>query len=146
MIGIDSVTIIRLLLNSDKSRSGLTTKPRLTELWPESETLRVSGRHRLGVHSLDQFSDGGLGLTVGNDADVEAVLAVLMERSLDCGDDPSVAVAENTSAEQREVDDAVAGLVGVDHCGGQSGFVGRVENQLGELRPVVSWLITIRNR
>ena len=58
------------------------TKPQITELRPESKTLRVSGRHRLGIDSFDQFSDGGLGLTVRNDMAVEAVFAVLVERSL----------------------------------------------------------------
>lgn len=56
------------------------------------------GRHGLGADSFDQFGDGGLRLTLGNDADVEAVSAVLMERLLDCGDDPVVAVAEDASA------------------------------------------------
>jgi hypothetical protein len=78
-------------------------------------------------------------------ADVEAVLAVLVGGSLDRGDDPVVAVAENTTPEQGEVNDAVAGSGRVDHRCGQRRFVGGVENQFGEIGPLVHGLPAVRD-
>ena len=68
-----------------------------------------------------------------------------VERSLDRVGDPLVAVAEDAAAEQCQIDDAVAGLVGVDHRCGQRGLVGSVEDEFGKLSPLVDWLSAIRD-
>jgi len=97
------------------------------------------------VETTDEFSNGGFGLIVGDDADVELVVDVFLERSLDRVGDPVVSVAEDASAEQREIGDAVAGLGCVCHRGGQCGLVRRVQNQLGKIGPLVGGLAAVRD-
>lgn len=99
----------------------------------------------LAAKMINELSDNRFGAAVRHDADVEAVRLVRLKRSFDCTHNPLVSVAEDTAAEQREVDDSVAGAGSVCHCGGQCGLVRRVENEPGKLSPLVDRLPAVRN-
>jgi hypothetical protein len=53
-----------------------------------------------------ELGNNGFGSRIGDDADVEAVLGVLAEGSLDRAHDPLIAVAEGAAPEQREKNNA----------------------------------------
>ena len=69
--------------------------------------------------AIDEFCDRRFRSTVRNDLNVETVVAVQVKRSFDRAGDPLIAVAEDTAAKQREIDDSVAGAGRVGPGGGQ---------------------------
>lgn len=97
------------------------------------------------IETAHEIGEGGFGSQVGDDADVEAVLGVLAEGSLDRARNPLVAIAEDAAPEQGEIHDAVAGSDRVDDRRGQRRFIRGIENQLGEVGPLVRWLPAVRD-
>lgn len=92
-----------------------------------------------------ELGDSGFGSTVGHDANVKSVVDVFLKRSFNRAADPLVSVTENAAAEQREIDDAVAGSGCICHRGGERGLVGGVENQLSKVGPLVGGLPAVRD-
>lgn len=97
------------------------------------------------LKSPHEICDSRFGSTEGDDAQFEAVVAVNLKCSFDGVDDPFFAVSKDASAEQGEIDDVVAGSGRVEDGGGQRCLVGRIENQLGEVGPLVGRLPAVRN-